>query len=90
MTPSYYSCSALALVAITDRDQMRIMGLQSQVASGTELISWHTSNEDEHCKFYSNADMAMIAEKAVSYVTAHHGLPQKAPVPRNLILIEQA
>ncbi len=56
---------------LTDRDQMRIMGLQSQVASGTELISWHTSNEDEHCKFYSNADMAMIAEKAMSYVTWH-------------------
>lgn len=56
---------------LTDRDQMRIMGLQSQVASGTELISWHTSNEDEHCKFYSNADMAMIAEKAMAYVTWH-------------------
>lgn len=56
---------------LTDRDQMRLMGLQAQVASGAELISWHTSDEDEHCKFYSNADMAMIAEKAIVYVTWH-------------------
>lgn len=56
---------------LTDRDQMRLMGLQTQVASGAELISWHTSDEDEHCKFYSNADMALIVEKAVAYVTWH-------------------
>ena len=56
---------------LTDRDQMRLMGLQKQVESGMELISWHTSDEDEHCKFYSNADMALIAEKAMAYVTWH-------------------
>lgn len=56
---------------LTDRDQMRLMGLQKQVESGVELISWHTSDEDEHCKFYSNADMALIAEKAMAYVTWH-------------------
>lgn len=56
---------------LTDRDQMRLMGLQKQVESGVELISWHTSDEAEHCKFYSNADMAMIAEKAMAYVTWH-------------------
>lgn len=54
---------------LTDRDQMRLMGLQKQVESGVELISWHTSDEDEHCKFYSNTDMALIAEKAMAYVT---------------------
>lgn len=56
---------------LTDRDQIRLMGLQEQVKSGVELISWHTSNEDEHCKFYSNTDMALIAEKAMAYVTWH-------------------
>ena len=56
---------------LTDRDQMRLMGLQKQVESGVELISWHTSDEDEHCKFYSNADMALIAEKSMAYVTWH-------------------
>lgn len=56
---------------LTDRDQIRLMGLQKQVESGVEQISWHTSDEDEHCKFYSNADMAVIAEKAMEYVTWH-------------------
>lgn len=56
---------------LTDRDQMRLMGLQEEVKSGAERISWHTSDEDEHCKFYSNADMAVIAEKAMAYVKWH-------------------
>lgn len=56
---------------LTDRDQMRLTGLQKQVDSGVESISWHTSDEDEHCKFYSNADMALITEKAMVYVTWH-------------------
>lgn len=56
---------------LTDRDQIRLTVLQEQVKSGKERISWHTSDEDEHCKFYSNADMALIAEKAMAYVTWH-------------------
>lgn len=56
---------------LTDRDQMRLIGLQEEVKSGAELISWHTSDENEHCKFYSNADMAVIAEKAMAYVKWH-------------------
>lgn len=56
---------------LTDRDQMRLIGLQEEVKSGAEQISWHTSDEDEHCKFYSNADMAVIAEKAMAYVKWH-------------------
>lgn len=47
------------------------MGLQSLVASGQESIPWHNSNESEHCKFYSNADMKKIIESALSYVTFH-------------------
>ncbi len=56
---------------LTDRDQMRLIGLQEEVKSGAERISWHTSDEDEHCKFYSNADMAVIAGKAMAYVKWH-------------------
>ena len=47
------------------------MGLQSQVAEGAEAIPWHTSDESEHCKFYSNEDMKKIVESALSYVTYH-------------------
>ena len=55
--------------SLTDHDQTSLMGLQSQVAAGVEQIPWHTSDESEHCKFYSNADMALITTAAMEYVT---------------------
>lgn len=57
--------------SLTERDQTSLVGLQAQVAIGAENIPWHTSDEDEHCKFYSNADMAKITSSALSYVTWH-------------------
>lgn len=57
--------------SLTERDQNSLVGLQAQVAIGAENIPWHTSDEDEHCKFYSNADMAKITSSALSYVTWH-------------------
>jgi hypothetical protein len=56
---------------LTDHDQTSLMGLQSKVLAGEEQIPWHTSDETEHCKFYSNADMAMITEAAMAFVTWH-------------------
>lgn len=56
---------------LTEKDQISLMGLQTEVAKGTEMIPWHTSDETEHCKFYSNADMKIITEKALQYVTYH-------------------
>lgn len=57
--------------ALEDHDQTSLVGLQSQVAAGEENIPWHTSNEAEHCKFYSNADMGRITTTAMTYVTWH-------------------
>lgn len=56
---------------LTDHDQTSLMGLQVQVAAGQEQIPWHTSDETEHCKFYSNADMELITSVAMAYVTWH-------------------
>ena len=56
---------------LTEHDQTSLMGLQAQVAQGAEQIPWHTSNQSEHCKFYSNADMALITTAAMSCVTWH-------------------
>ena len=56
---------------LTDHDQTSLMGLQAQVAQGAEQIPWHTSDQSEHCKFYSNADMALITSAAMSCVTWH-------------------
>lgn len=56
---------------LTDHDQTSLVGLQSQVAAGEEQIPWHTSDEAEHCKFYSSADMALITTAAMACVTWH-------------------
>lgn len=56
---------------LEEHDQTSLVGLQSQVAAGEENIPWHTSNEAEHCKFYSNADMEKITTTAMAYVTWH-------------------
>lgn len=56
---------------LTDHDQTSLVGLQTQVAQGVEQIPWHTSDQSEHCKFYSNADMALITTAAISCVTWH-------------------
>lgn len=54
---------------LTEHDQTSLMGLQAQVVQGVEQIPWHTSDQSEHCKFYSNADMALITTAAMSCVT---------------------
>ena len=56
---------------LTERDQTSLVGLQGQVEAGEQNIPWHTSDEEEHCKFYSNADMAKITATAMEYVTWH-------------------
>lgn len=56
---------------LTDHDQTSLVGLQAQVMAGENNIPWHTSDESEHCKFYSNADMALITTAAMEYVTWH-------------------
>lgn len=56
---------------LKDQDQTSLVGLQTQVIAGEENIPWHTSDEAEHCKFYSNADMALITTAAMACVTWH-------------------
>lgn len=56
---------------LTDHDQTSLVGLQTQVAMGEEQIPWHTSDQSEHCKYYSNADMTLIVTAAMGFVTYH-------------------
>ena len=56
---------------LTANDQTSLMGLQTQVAAGQNKIPWHTSDQSEHCKYYSNADMALIVAAAMQYVSYH-------------------
>ncbi len=56
---------------LKDQDQTSLMGLQTRVLAGDENIPWHTSDETEHCKFYSNVDMGLITSAAMYHVTYH-------------------
>lgn len=56
---------------LTEHDQTSLLGLSTQVALGVEQIPWHTSDQDEHCKYYFNADMDIITTKAMAFVTYH-------------------
>lgn len=56
---------------LTDNDQKKLAVLESRVAAGERMIPWHTSDEAEHCKFYSNADMALITTVAFNYAAWH-------------------
>ncbi len=51
--------------------QMVLWSILHRVAAGDEGIPWHTSDETRHCKFYSNADMALITAEAMACVTWH-------------------
>ena len=44
---------------LTSQDQTSLMGLQSQVAQRLDNIPWHTSDQTEHCKYYSNANRTL-------------------------------
>lgn len=54
---------------MTANDQTSMLGLMSMVQSGMELIPWHTSDNDEHCKYYTNAQMKAIMGKAMNLLT---------------------
>lgn len=56
---------------LTANDQISLMGLQAQVAAGADQIPWHASDHEEHCKYYSNADMQIIIATAMKCVSFH-------------------
>lgn len=53
---------------LTDQDQASLMALQSQVEQGAGFVPWHNANQENHCKYYKNADMAIIVQSALSFV----------------------
>lgn len=56
---------------LMEEDQSELTVLQSRVLAGEDNIPWHTSDEADHCEFYSNADMLLITKTALDYVTWH-------------------
>ena len=52
-------------------DQLYLTALQTQVIAGVESIPWHVSDESIACKYYSNADMGIITQTAMSILVYH-------------------
>ncbi len=56
---------------LTEKEQKQLAVLQGVIASGDEKIPWHTSDETEHCKYYSSADMSKVVKAAFDLATYH-------------------
>ena len=54
---------------MTANDQLSMLGLMAMVQAGAEAIPWHTSDKDEACKYYTNAQMKSIMDKAMNLLT---------------------
>lgn len=52
-------------------DQLYLTALQTQVLAGVESIPWHISDESIPCKYYSNIDMGIITQTAMSILVYH-------------------
>ncbi len=52
-------------------DKVELLGCQTEVAAGNDKIAWHTSDDTQHCTFYSNADMKIITQVALTFITFH-------------------
>lgn len=57
--------------SLTEHDQTSLLALSLQVNAGVEQIPWHSANTKESCRYYSNADMKAIIEKASNYILYH-------------------
>ena len=56
---------------LTEKERNQLAVLQTMITRGDDKIPWHTSDETEHCKYYSSADMIRITTAAFEYVTYH-------------------
>lgn len=53
------------------QDQLYLTALQTQVLAVVDPIPWHMSDENIPCKYYSNADMSIITQTAMSILVYH-------------------
>lgn len=56
---------------LTAEEQTELSALKQMIKDGAEELHWQTDDEDEHCKFYDNADMALIIEAAFAHKSWH-------------------
>ena len=56
---------------LTQNDQLSLNSLSVKVIEGLVAIPWHTSDEDEGCRFYTEEDMKIITDTCANFVTWH-------------------
>lgn len=57
--------------SLTADDQLYLTALRTQVLAGADPIPWHVSDDDAACKYYSNADMDIITQTAMTIIVYH-------------------
>lgn len=55
--------------SLTEKDQINLFGKQVQLAAGTERLEYH--EDGKLCEYFSAADMQIIAETAMAFVSYH-------------------
>lgn len=56
---------------LSEKERSQLAVLQTVIARGDDKIPWHTSDESEHCKYYTNEDMVRITTAAFEHATYH-------------------
>lgn len=57
--------------SLSGDDLVYLTALQTQVIAGVETIPWHVSDQNIACKYYSNIDMGIITQTAMSLLVYH-------------------
>lgn len=57
--------------SLTADDQLYLTALRTQVLAGVNPIPWHISDDVAACKYYSNEDMNIITQTAMTIIVYH-------------------
>lgn len=57
--------------SLTTDDQLYLTALRTQVLAGADPIPWHISDDSAACKYYSNDDMNIITQTAMTIIVYH-------------------
>lgn len=56
---------------LSTNDQLSLNSLSVKNLEGLSILPWHPSDENVHCKFYSEEDMKKITDACMNFVTYH-------------------
>lgn len=65
------SDGAVEHFSLTTDDQLYLTALRTQVLAGANPIPWHVSDNTAACKYYSNDDMNIITQTAMTIIVYH-------------------